>query len=135
METEVSFATYTVLAIVIRQVIDRVRKRAPGIDGDYVLLAAFALSVALAWFLDVRAVESLTGLALPVWADYIGTALALTFGSGFVQDLLKNLGTPIPTTVRMVTDDTQRVAISRLPPAEEIEDRAIRPAPLPPDAV
>lgn len=82
-------ALVTVLFVggVIALVIERVRARFPGLDGDLVNLIAAVLGTGVAWGyeLDVAADVGLAGLAVPF--NYIATGLVIAFGAGFIGTL------------------------------------------------
>lgn len=75
----------------VRQVVERVRKYLPRLDGETVLLCAWMLSTMACWILGVRGASAFVpelAETLPRWLDYLVTGGIITFGASFFNDLI-----------------------------------------------
>lgn len=91
MEPVSALVTVTFIGGVIALVVERLRARFPGLDGDLVTLLSALLGIAVAWGydLDVAADVGLAGLAVPF--NYIATGLVIAFGAGFIGSLKNSI--------------------------------------------
>jgi hypothetical protein len=91
MEPVSALVTVTFVGGVIALIVERLRARFPGLDGDLVTLVSALAGVGVAWAydLDVAADVGLAGLAAPF--NYIATGLVIAFGAGFIGTLKNSI--------------------------------------------
>lgn len=87
-------ATLGVVAVVVKGVVDAIRRRYPLIDGGIVQLLAIVLGVGVAWGFDLKATAALLEQAgaavgrVPIAAvDYVITGVAIAFSAGFFAEV------------------------------------------------
>lgn len=91
MEPVSAFVTVLFVGGVVALIVERLRARFPGLDGDLITLVSALFGVAIAWGfkLDVAADVGLAGLAVPF--NYIATGLVIAFGAGFIGTLKNSI--------------------------------------------
>lgn len=98
-------ATAAVFAVVIRGVIQAIRRQWPFVDGLWVQVLALILGFAAAWVFDLQGAEALLeyvgapAARVPhVLVDYLVTGGAIAATAGFFSDVAKN---PDPVVVEI----------------------------------
>ena len=79
-----ALVTVGFLSVVVALVIERIRKRAPGLDGDLIVLFSTALGYAAAWAWGLDVAASFGYEGLPVQLSYLVAALVIAGASGFI---------------------------------------------------
>ena len=79
-----ALVTVGFLSIIVALVIERVRKRAPNLDGDLIVVVALALGYAAAWAWKLDVAASFGYEGLPVLLSYLVAAFAIAGVSGFI---------------------------------------------------
>lgn len=79
-----ALVTVGFLSIIVALVIERIRKRAPGLDGDLITVLALVLGYAAAWAWKLDVAASFGYEGLPVLLSYLVAAGAIAGVSGFI---------------------------------------------------
>jgi len=94
MEPTEILTTIAVLGVVIKAVVEAVRRQYPVLDGIRVQGLAWALGAGTAWALDIKGTEALleamgaaAGRVPITTVDYIITGAAIAAGAGFIAEL------------------------------------------------
>ena len=95
-------ATVTVLSVIVKAVVDAIRRGAPVVDGLGAQLLAWLLGVFVAWTIDLRATLALleaagggAGRIPPAFADYLITGAAIAAGAGAIAELVGRSGSDL----------------------------------------
>lgn len=101
-------ATVAVLGLVVKMVVDALRRQWPGLDGLTVQVIAIAVGAGVAWGLDVRATAALLEQAgaavgrLPAPAlDYVVTGAAMAATAGFLAEIAGKSGGNVGTIIEV----------------------------------
>jgi hypothetical protein len=99
-------ATVAVFGVVVKAVVQAIRRQWPGLDGLAVQAVAVALGAGGAWAFDLRATAALLEAAgaqvgrMPVPAvDYLITGVAIAAAAGVVAELARPAAVEIQTEV------------------------------------
>lgn len=94
MDPIAALTTITVLGVVVKSIVDAVRRHYPRLDGIGPQLAAWALGSGTAWALDIQGTEALLeylgaaiGRAPIAPVDYLLTGAAIAAGAGFLAEI------------------------------------------------
>lgn len=96
METEplAVITTIGVFGVVVKAVVDGVRRRFPGLDGLLVQGLALVFGFGLAWAFQLHGAAALIdyigadAATVPnVWVDYVVTGAAIAAGAGFLAEI------------------------------------------------
>lgn len=86
--------TIGVFGVIVKSIIDTIRRRYPRLDGTLVQVGALLLGSGLAWSFQLRGASSLmqylgaTAANAPYWAiDYLVTGAAIAAGAGFLAEI------------------------------------------------
>lgn len=115
MDPIAMLATLTVFGVVVKSVVDAIRKRYP-VDGLWVQGLAWALGAALAWAFDLQGTEALleylgatAGRTPNVIVDYIITGAGIAAGAGLLAELAGRSGPRNAVAVVEVNADGERL--------------------------
>lgn len=79
-----ALVTVGFLSVVVSLIIERIRKRAPGLDGDLIVLFALILGYAAAWVWNLDVAGSFGYEGLPVQLSYLVAAAVIAGVSGII---------------------------------------------------
>jgi hypothetical protein len=101
-------ATVAVLGVVVKGIVDAIRRQWPGLDGLVVQVAAVLVGAGIAWALDVRATEALlesvnasVGRIPPPALDYVVTGVAMAAAAGFLAEIAGRSGGNVGTIIEV----------------------------------
>jgi hypothetical protein len=101
-------ATIGVLGVIIKAIVDAVRRKYPTMDGLWVQVVAFVLGGGVAFAFDVQATRAIldfigaSAARTPVPAlDYVITGAAIAAGAGLLAELSGRSGGPTPVIVEV----------------------------------
>jgi len=109
-------ATIAALSLVVKGVVDALRRQYPSLDGGVVQLIAVALGIGVAVALDIRGTLALLDSIgagagrVPISAvDYVITGVAIAFGAGALAEAVGRSGAKANPVLVEVNDEGQPV--------------------------
>lgn len=94
MDPIAALTTITVLGVIVKSLVDALRRQYPRVDGIWPQLFSWALGGGMAWALDIQGTEALldylgaTAGREPIASvDYLLTGAAIAAGAGFLAEI------------------------------------------------